>query len=112
MKRNEFRNIKNLRDLEVAKLRLKKKMKLRERLLDIHLKQLSNDANAQYFINYAMKGMGVKNPFIRLVPNLLKNALNSSQKGLLASLASAVTAGLATFFVFNIKNKKGSNSEE
>ena len=112
MKRNEFRNIKNLRDLEVAKLRLKKKIKLRQRLLDIHLKQLSEDANAQYLINHTIKGIGINNPFIRLMPNLIKNALNTSQKGLFASLASAVTAGLATFFVFNIKNKKGSNSEE
>ena len=111
MKRNEFSNIRNLRDLELAKLRLKKKMKLRQRLLAIHLKQSSEDASAQYFINHAMKGMGVKNPFIRLMPNLLKNTLNTSQKGLLASLASAITAGLATFFVFNFKNKKGSSNK-
>ena len=112
MRNNDFRNIRNLKDLEVAKQRLKKKIKLRQRLLDIHLKQLSEQANAQYLINYAMKGIGIKNPLVRFLPNLLKNALSTSQKGLLASIAGALTAGCATFFVFNIKNKKGSNSEQ
>jgi len=98
--------INNLKSLEREKFVLEKKMHLRKRLLNKHIKDFSEDLDANYLMRQSLKFFKLDNPFYKFIPNLIKGKVNSSQKGLFVSVASAIGTGLATYFVYKTKNKK------
>lgn len=106
MTAKKYNKINNLNVLRRKKLILRKKMQIRERLLNKHIRDFSEEMDANYILNQSLKFMKIDNPFVKFIPNLIKSQLNSSQKGLFVSIVSAIGTGLATFFVYKFKNKK------
>lgn len=102
----KYNKINNLKTLERKKLILSKKMQIRERLINKHIKDFSEELDANYILNQTLKFVKIDNPFVKFIPNLIKGQANSSQKGLIVSIASAIGTGLASFFVYKFKNKK------
>jgi hypothetical protein len=103
----KYSSIRSLSDLEWAKKSLNKHLRLRKRLLDIHLKNLNEDFSGEYVYKQTLKALKVENGLWGLAPTLLKKA-GVEKKGFLVTLFSSLGAAITSFFFF--KNKKATKS--
>jgi hypothetical protein len=97
-----YSNIKNLNDLQRYKIILKKKIKLRKKLLDKHLKDLEEDFSADYIYRQSLKALKINNNLFTFVPKLFGD---NNKKKFIYSIISGFSAALGTLFI-NKKFKK------
>ncbi len=102
-----YSSIRNLSDLERAERSLNKHLKLRKRLLDIHLKNLNEDFSGDYVYKQTLKALKLEGGLWNLAPSLLKSA-GVEKKGFLVTLFGSLGAAITSFFFF--KNKKAAQS--
>ncbi len=95
--------VRNLNDLQRYKKRLHKKIFLRKKLLDKHLKDLENDLSAEYITKEVIKTLKLEGTFWQYIPNLFSN---HGIKKLILPFLSGLGTALSSFMAFKKSGKK------
>lgn len=87
-----YSQIRNLEDLQRQKLKIRRKIRIRERLINKHYKELSEDMSAHYVVDQTFRMLNVENPFNGTMGGFAKSFLMRKQVivPLLSGIASAL----------------------
>lgn len=109
MKRsNKNKKIRNVKDLQIAKDKIQKRMKIRNKLLNKHLNDFNEDLSASYLFRQGTDLLNVNNRFINTIPSLLKN--KKLGKSFFISLFSGIGVSMLTLYILKKKSKKNKSS--
>jgi len=95
-----YSKINTLEDLQRQKLKIRKKIKIREKLIDKHLKELNEDISAQYVIDQTFRLLKTENPFNGAIGGFAKSFLFRKQ------IIVPLLSGIATAFGISWLMKK------
>ena len=99
--KKQLRRIRNLNDLKRYKRKLRKKIYIRERLLNKHVKDFNKDFSGYYLADETIKYLKLEGTFWQFLPMLFSQG---GLRKLLLPIISGIGTGLGSIFIF--KNKK------
>ncbi len=95
--------INNLRDLQLYKKYLQKKIFIRKHLMNKHLKNFEQDLDAEYVVRESFKFLKLEGGIWNLIPQLFSR---TSLKNLFLPLFSGLSAAMTTSFLVKEKENK------
>ena len=98
-----YSQIHGIEELIRHKNLLSKKVRIRERLLNKHINDLSDDFSADYIYRQSLDTFKLKNPLWNFVPELVKGKM--PKKGFIVPLLSGLGVAVTSLFLFNKKGK-------
>ncbi|MBN2664669.1 MAG: hypothetical protein JXR68_13550 [Bacteroidales bacterium] len=99
--KNYYSNIKGIDELARQKKILEKKIKIRERLLNKHIKDLNDDFSGDYLYRQSIKTLKLDNSLLNIIPSFIKGNMN--KKSFIIPAISGIGAALASVFLFKPK---------
>lgn len=87
-----YSQIRTLEDLKRQKLKIRRKIKIREKLINKHYKEFNEDLSTQYFVDQTFKLFKTENPFKGTIGAITKTFLFRKQViiPILSGIASAL----------------------
>ncbi len=105
-----YSKIRGIEELRRHKKLLSKKIRIRERLLNKHINDLSDDFSADYIYRQSLDAFKLKNPLWNFVPEIVKGKM--PKKGLILPVLSGLGAAITSLFLFNKKEKPPTPTSE
>jgi len=99
-----YSQIKGISQLQRQKRLLEKKIKIRERLLNKHINDFSDDFSGDYVYRQSIKTLKLDSAMWKIAPQFLKG----NKKGLIIPLLSGVVATMASVLFYKNKDKNTS----
>jgi uncharacterized protein YggL (DUF469 family) len=105
MNKKVYSNIKNLSDLQEQKKLLKSRMRLRKKLIDKHVSDLSDDFSGDYLLRQSMKLLKIDNNLTSFIPEIIANQKIGKK------IIFPLIGGIVSFFGAYMLFKKKKNPE-
>lgn len=109
-KKKYYSNIKGIDELARQKKILQKRIKIRERLLNKHVKDFNDDFSGDYLYRQSLKTLKLDNSLFKVVPNFIKGNMN--KKSFIVPALSGIGAALASVFLFKPKTNSPQNTND